>query len=111
MNYFDPESVKDLDSYRTEMREAYNLHAKISMRYVVFSWLCLLPGLGALYAGVTTVAVTLLLLAYYFDKQSDRHAHHIDMINLHWSLALLANNAANRVLQEILAERHETSSA
>lgn len=109
MNYFDPESLKDIDSYSTEMREAYNLYAKLSMRYVVFFWLCLLPGLGALYAGVTEVAVTLLLFAYYFEKQSDRNAHHVDMINLHWSLALLTINAGNKATQEILSELHRTT--
>jgi hypothetical protein len=100
LNYFDPESDKDFDSYRTEMREAYSRYGKRSMRYTVFSWLCFFPGLGALYAGVTEVAVTLLILAYYFDKNSDRNAHHIDMINLHWALALLANNEAKRVMTD-----------
>lgn len=108
---FDPKTLHDIESYSIEMQEAYNVYTKLSMRYVVFFWLSLLPGLIALYASIPSVAVTFLILAYYFNKQSDRVAHHVDMINLHWSLALLINNEANRVMQEILADRHKMSSA
>lgn len=97
-------SIESIEGYAADAREEGIRMAGRATKFLVIGWIFLALGLGALFSDAPRAAVMLLLIAFCVDKQSDRLAHHYDMINLHWRLAIFANNEANRVIRELQAK-------